>query len=87
MTQNPRHIGQKFALATAIFCALMMIPALVAFVWLWQSRGLADTWTPSLLATVGFFGACAVVLYTMSRPQPPLPPEAAAVNSENPQIS
>ena len=43
MNQSPRHIGQKFALATAIFCALMMIPALVAFVWLWQSRGLADT--------------------------------------------
>ena len=87
MNQNPRHIGQKFALATAIFCALMMIPALVAFVWLWQSRGLADTWTPSLLATVGFFGCCAGVLYTMSRPQPPLPPEDAAVNTEKPPIS
>ena len=87
MNRNTRHIGQKFALATAIFCALMMIPALVAFVWLWQSRGLADTWTPSLLATVGFFGCCAVVLYTMSRPQPPLPPEDAAVNPEKSPIS
>lgn len=72
---KPRHIGQKIALATAIFCALMMLPALGGFVWLWQERGLTDTWTPSLLAAVAFFGCCAGVLYAVSRPQPLLPPE------------
>jgi hypothetical protein len=76
--KKPRHIGQKIALATAIFCALMMLPALAGFFWLWQDRGLADTWTPSLLAIVAFFGCCAGVLYAMSRPQPVLPPEDAA---------
>lgn len=71
--KKARHIGQKIALATAAFCAFMMLPALAAFVWVWQERGLADTWTPSLLAVVAFFGCCATVLYAMSRPQPELP--------------
>jgi hypothetical protein len=68
-----RHIGQQVALATAAFCALLMLPALGLFVWLWQERGLSDTWTPSALAAVAFLGSCAGVLYVMSRPQPPLP--------------
>jgi len=68
-----RHIGQQVALATAAFCALLMLPALALFVWLWQERGLSDTWTPSALAAVAFLGSCAGVLYVMSRPQPPLP--------------
>ena len=73
-----RHIGQQVALATAAFCALLMLPALGLFVWLWLERGLGDTWTPSALAAVAFLGSCAGVLYVMSRPQPPLPPEDAA---------
>ena len=68
-----RHIGQQIALATAIFCALLALPAFGLFVWLWIERGLADTWVPSALAAVAFLGACAGVLYVMSRPQPPLP--------------
>ncbi len=69
-----RHIGQQFALATAIFCVVLALPAFGLFVWLWIERGLADTWVPSTLAAVAFLGACAGVLYVMSRPQPPLPP-------------
>jgi len=68
-----RHIGQKVALATSVFCALLALPAFGLFIWLWKERGLADTWVPSALATVAFLGACAVVLYVTSRPQPQLP--------------
>jgi hypothetical protein len=73
-----RHIGQQVALATAAFCALLTLPAFAVFLWLWKERGLADTWTPSALASVAFLGACTVVLYVMSRPQPPLPQDGAA---------
>ena len=68
-----RHIGQRVALATAAFCALLALPAFGLFIWLWIERGLADTWVPSALAAVAVLGACAGVLYVMSRPQPPLP--------------
>lgn len=78
MSELKRHIGQKVALATAAFCALLALPALVLFFWLWKERGLADPWVPSALASVAFLGACTVVLYVMSRPQPPLPPEDAS---------
>lgn len=79
MNNLKRHIGQKVALATAAFCALLAIPVLGVFFWLWRERGLADTWVPSALASVAFLAACAVVLYVISRPQPPLPPENDAV--------
>ena len=75
-----RHIGQQVALATALFCALLMLPALGLFVWLWLERGLGDTWTPSALAAAAFLGSCAAVLYVMSRPQPPLPEDTAEVD-------
>jgi len=75
-----RHIGQQIALATAIFCALLAVPAFGLFIWLWVERGLADTWVPSALAAVAFLGCCAGVLYTMSRPQPPLPKQPVAVD-------
>ena len=75
-----RHIGQQIALATAIFCALLALPAFGLFVWLWLERGLADTWVPSALAAVAFLGSCAGVLYVMSRPQPPLPEPPVAVD-------
>lgn len=75
MSDLKRHVGQKVALATSVFCALLALPAFGLFVWLWMERGLADSWVPSALATVAFLGACAVVLYVISRPQPPLPAE------------
>ena len=79
--RKPRHIGQKVAFAAAIFCAFMMLPVLGAFFWAWHSQGMVNTWTPSILSTVAFFGLCAAVLYTMSIPQPLLPEEDVAVNS------
>ena len=78
--RKPRHFGQKFAFVAAIFCAVMMLPVLGAFFWSMSAPGISDTWTPSLLTTVAFFGFCAVVLYVMSIPQPVLPPEDVAVN-------
>lgn len=78
MSELKRHVGQKVALATAVFCAALTLPAFGLFVWLCRERGLADTWVPSALASVVFLGACTVVLYVMSRPQPPLPEVAVA---------
>lgn len=72
MSDLKRHIGQKVALATAVFCTLLTVPMFGLFIWLWMGRGLADRWVPSALATIGFLGACAVVLYVMSWPQPPV---------------
>ena len=80
MSKLKRHIGQQIALATAAFCALLALPAVGVFVWLWQTRGLADPWVPSALASVAFLGACTAVLYVMSRPQPPLPSEEGALD-------
>lgn len=77
MSDLKRHIGQKVALATAVFCALLALPAFGLFIWLWKERGLSDSWVPSALATVAFLGACAVVLYVTSRPHPPLPADDA----------
>lgn len=75
-----RHIGQKVALATALFCALLALPAFGLFIWLWSERGLSDVWVPSALAAVAFLGSCAGVLYVMSRPQPPMPESSSAVD-------
>ena len=73
MNNLKRHIGQKVALVASAFCAVLALPAFGVFVWLWRERGLTDTWTPSALTTVIFLGFCAIVLYVVSRPQPPLP--------------
>ncbi len=80
MKHLKRHIGQKIALAAAVFCALIALPTFGGFIWLLQTRGINDTWTPSALTTVFFFLFCAVVLYVLSRPQPPLPVESVTVN-------
>lgn len=72
--RKPRHAGQKISLALSIICGLLCLPAFGGFVWLWLTRGLGDTWTPSVLAVVAFFACCAGVLYAMSVPQPVLPP-------------
>jgi hypothetical protein len=68
-----RHFGQKAAFISAIVCAAMALPMFGIFVWLLSERGMNDTWTPSALTTGFFFIFCAVVLYVLSRPQPPLP--------------
>ncbi len=71
--RKPRHIGHKIALTCAGLCAAMMLPAAGTFFWLLATRGMADTWTPSMAAIVAFFGCCAGVLYATSVPQPQLP--------------
>ncbi|WP_412480574.1 hypothetical protein [Azonexus sp. IMCC34839] len=71
--RKPRHIGHKIALVCAGLCAAMMVPAAGTFFWFLATRGMADTWTPSMAAIVAFFGCCAGVLYSTSVPQPKLP--------------
>lgn len=80
MSKLQRNIGQKISLAAAIFCAFLSLPVFAAFVWLFRERGMQDTWTPSALTSVFFFLFCAVVLYVMSRPKPPLPEDNATVH-------
>jgi len=79
MNTLKRHVGQKVALASAVFCGFLALPAIGAFFWLWRERGLGDAWVPSALASVAFLAACAGVLYIMSRPQPPLPADEKPV--------
>jgi hypothetical protein len=69
-----RHFGQKAAFSAAVFCAGLVLPVLGVFLWLLNERGMNDTWTPSALTTVFFLVFCAIVLYVVSRPPPPLPP-------------
>lgn len=81
MIRKPRHIGHKIALVFAGLCVLMMLPAAGFFLWFLFTRGMGDTWTPSLASVVAFFGFCAGVLYAISVPQPVLPPDNEAANS------
>jgi predicted neutral ceramidase superfamily lipid hydrolase len=76
-----RNIGQKISLVTAIFCAFLSLPVFASFLWLWQERGMQDTWTPSALTTTFFFLFCSVVLYVMSRPKPHLPQDDATTSA------
>ena len=68
-----RNFGQKIALVSAVVCAGMVLPALAGIAWVWQQRGPADPWVPSIAAIIFFLISCAVVLAVMSRPKPPLP--------------
>lgn len=77
MSNLKRHIGQKVAFVSSIFCIVLALPVFGIFLWLWNEKGINDTWTPSALTTVFFLLFCAVVLYVVSRPQPPLPPQDA----------
>ncbi len=69
-----RHFGQKVSFFMALFSLFCTLPTFGLFFWLWHTRGLTDTWTPSALAGVAFFLCVAGVCYIMSRPTPPLPP-------------
>lgn len=68
-----RNFGQKTALVSAFVCAGLVLPAIAGFAWVWHQRGPADPWVPSIAAIMMFLASCAVVLYVMSRPKPPLP--------------
>lgn len=78
MSNLKRNIGQKVAFASSVFCVVLALPVFAIFLWLWNEKGINDTWTPSALTTVFFLFFCAVVLYVVSRPRPPLPPQDAA---------
>ncbi|MEN3372031.1 hypothetical protein [Dechloromonas sp. ZS-1] len=78
IVRKPRHIGHKIALACALGCGVLMVPAILGFLWMWMTYGTANTWTPSMAAVVAFLGCCAGVLYATSVPQPLLPPEDQA---------
>lgn len=80
MSNLKRNIGQKVAFVSSVFCVVLALPVFGIFLWLWNEKGINDTWTPSALTTVFFLLFCAVVLYVVSRPQPPLPPQDAAVD-------
>ncbi len=69
-----RNFGQKVALVAGALCAVLVLPAIGGFFWIWHERGGADSWVASMFAVCMFFAGCAVVLYVMSRPKPPLPP-------------
>lgn len=69
-----RGIGKKIALVFAgvfLTCGFMTTGAAL---WFWKTGGKAII-TGSLGATTFFFITGAIVLYEMSRPQQPLPPE------------
>ena len=68
-----RNFGQKAARVSALVCAVLVLPATAAFVWVWDQRGGADPWVPSVAAIMVVLASCAVVLHVMSRPRPPLP--------------
>jgi len=72
---KPRNIGQRIALVCAggsLACGFLVLGLAL---WFLASHGAAHVYTASLFATTFFFVSAAVVLYAMSKPQPPLPPE------------
>jgi hypothetical protein len=72
---KPRGIGKKIALVCAggsLTCAFLTLGLAL---WFWMSHGIAHVYTGSLFAATFFFICVAVVLQTMSKPQPLLPAE------------
>jgi hypothetical protein len=70
-----RHFGQQISFVMAIVSALGAVVMLGVAAWLILTRGAADVLSASAMAGVAFLASCAVVLYVMSRPRPPLPPQ------------
>lgn len=63
-----RSTGKKIAFGFAIACLFGMAASLMLFVYFLNSKGINDVLTASAMATIVFFGSCAVVLYFMSKP-------------------
>ncbi|MDZ7663547.1 hypothetical protein [Thiohalophilus sp.] len=61
-----RNIGQKIALLFAIACYLAAVGCLVASV-LYEPVQSSDPIQASLIASVIFFGGCAIVLHVIAR--------------------
>ena len=68
-----RGIAKKISLACAGGSLTFGILTMGAALWFWKTGG-KPIITASLGATTFFFVTAAIVLYEMSRPQPPLPP-------------
>jgi hypothetical protein len=69
----PRGTAKKISLALAGGAFTCAVLTLGLSFWSWMTYG-KHVYTGSLFATTFFFFSAAVVLYEMSRPQPPLPP-------------
>jgi hypothetical protein len=68
-----RHLGKKISLICAGGSLTGFFLSFGLALWAWSVYG-KHVYTGSLFATTFFFFTAAVVLYEMSRPQPPLPP-------------
>jgi CHASE2 domain-containing sensor protein len=73
-----RHLGQQISFVMAIVSGLGAAIMVAVAAWLVLSRGAGDVFSASALAGVAFLASCAVVLWVMSRPQPPLPKDHGA---------
>jgi multisubunit Na+/H+ antiporter MnhG subunit len=69
-----RSIVKKFVLVCAGGSLTCGILTLGATLWFWQTGG-KPVITASLVATTFFFVTAAIVLYEMSRPRQPIPPQ------------
>jgi multisubunit Na+/H+ antiporter MnhG subunit len=77
-----RGIGKKIALVCAGASLTCGFLTLGATLWFWKTGG-KQIITGSLGATTFFFVTAAIVLYEMSRPQQPLPPQESSSGDEN----
>lgn len=71
---SKRGTLKKFSLVAAGCSLACGILTFGATLWFWKTGG-KPVITGSLGATTFFFVSAAIVLYEMSRPLPPLPPE------------
>jgi hypothetical protein len=74
MTQ--RSTVKKFVLVCAGSSLVCTVLTLGLALWAWMTYG-KHVYTASLIATTFFFFSTTVVLYEMSRPPQPIPPEGA----------
>ncbi|MFN4148218.1 MAG: hypothetical protein ACK4E4_01555 [Rhodocyclaceae bacterium] len=69
-----RGFLKKLSLLSAGVSFTCFVLSLGLAIWSWFTYGKQHVYTGSLGATSFFFFTAAIVLYEMSRPQPPLPP-------------
>jgi hypothetical protein len=66
---------KKAVFGAAIAALTAAVLTLGLAIWAATNLGGSHVATASLFATVFFFGCCAIVLYFISIPAPPIPPE------------
>lgn len=74
MSSPTRGFLKKVSLISAGVSFTCAVLSLGLAIWSWSTYGKQHVYTGSLGATCFFFFTAAIVLYEMSRPQPPLPP-------------